>query len=426
MMNMPRHSLLSSQHPSSKVLVNPQQRPMTPVQAYSNFQPIPMGGFPYMQPSNFLRQKAEGVPSNRSMSPQYITPMQLPTQMQNKERVKTVLSTQQSSPKQVNVEVSGGLTIHGLERQMMFINEPSIQQRSSCNEGEFMKHLYKVHQRCMAFHNHPNSPDRSNILPLSDHQQKQSGFSELYPRDYSRFKDSIHTKLLSFDETLQQLRQSLLSSDKQVSDILSKLDQDRDQLKLLLTDVTQIFQFFTQRVLEIQSHHDKVIKTKELMEKELKMESSAIKSQKLQLVRIIEDLTVQLKQTRVERQELAHANDLVIRHQQVKKELEITQMELGVQKKIAEEQEQQIRRVNETNMLYRAENEKLKEVVTDLDEQVQKKDFQLFNVIQENGELSEKLREYVSRFESGESAKDKIIAKLKQQIRGAALQEESN
>jgi len=32
-------------------------------------------------------------------------------------------------------------------------------------------------------------------------------------------------------------------------------------------------------------------------------------------------------------------------------------------------------------MLYRAENEKLKEVVTELDEQVQKKDFQLFNVI---------------------------------------------
>lgn len=62
-----------------------------------------------------------------------------------------------------------------------------------------------------------------------------------------------------------------------------------------------------------------------------------MKSQKLQLMRIIEDLTVQLKHTRIERQDVQHASDLVIKYQQLKKELEITQMDHVLQKKIAEE-----------------------------------------------------------------------------------------
>ena len=68
-------------------------------------------------------------------------------------------------------------------------------------------------------------------------------------------------------------------------------------------------------------------------------------------------------------------------------------------------------------MLYRAENGRLKEVVTELDDHLQKKDFQLFNLIQENSELSQKVKDITSRLESGDNAKDKIISKLKMQLR---------
>lgn len=77
-------------------------------------------------------------------------------------------------------------------------------------------------------------------------------------------------------------------------------------------------------------------------------------------------------------------------------------------------------------MQYRAENDRLKEVVTELDLQLQKKDFQLFNLIQDNTELNDKYREAMGRLESGESAKDKIISKLKTQLREGTIEKEDN
>jgi hypothetical protein len=45
-----------------------------------------------------------------------------------------------------------------------------------------------------------------------------------------------------------------------------------------------------------------------------------------------------------------------------------------------EEQEVQIRRVNEINLQVRAENERLKAMVVEEDRQIEVKDFQVFNL----------------------------------------------
>lgn len=57
-----------------------------------------------------------------------------------------------------------------------------------------------------------------------------------------------------------------------------------------------------------------------------------------------------------------------------------------------------------------------KEVIDKLQAEVEVKDFQLFNQIEENKGLQEEIREVRERMSGLEKAKDKIILKLKSEL----------
>jgi hypothetical protein len=79
--------------------------------------------------------------------------------------------------------------------------------------------------------------------------------------------------------------------------------------------VTHLFQSFTTKVSALTAAHSSFLRARDLLETELHLESTAFKSQKLQLLRIIEDLTLNVKQNRIDRKLLDDAHVMSQNHE---------------------------------------------------------------------------------------------------------------
>jgi hypothetical protein len=79
-----------------------------------------------------------------------------------------------------------------------------------------------------------------------------ASFSDLYPKDYQRFKHSVTERLDSLDHSLSLLRTDLSTSQTTYSDLLSRVTSDYTQLKtLLLHDLGTMFTHFTEVVTDL-------------------------------------------------------------------------------------------------------------------------------------------------------------------------------
>ena len=103
------------------------------------------------------------------------------------------------------------------------------------------------------------------------------------------------------------------------------------------------------------------------MESDLQHQSLSIKSQKIQLMKIIEDLTLQLKVCRVERNQVQEARDIQVDYGHLLKELELTKRDLDLQVKHNKTKDSETRKISEQKMKLQAENDGLKKLITELD-----------------------------------------------------------
>ena len=54
------------------------------------------------------------------------------------------------------------------------------------------------------------------------------GYSDLYPKDYSRFKDLCFNKISSLGNSLGTLKETMHSQNQDYADLISRLDHDKE------------------------------------------------------------------------------------------------------------------------------------------------------------------------------------------------------
>jgi hypothetical protein len=134
-----------------------------------------------------------------------------------------------------------GPSIPEIERQMMFLNEPTIQKWEGGQD--IVKHILKVHQRCMNFEYSAQKLPQAEI---------EKSFSDAFPMDYDHFKGKCLKRLSSIEETLTLVKAKMKDVDDLGSSLVNKVEAEKEQLKVLLQDVTTLFSICIQRVKQVE------------------------------------------------------------------------------------------------------------------------------------------------------------------------------
>jgi len=100
-----------------------------------------------------------------------------------------------------------------------------------------------------------------------------------------------------------------------------------------------------------------------------------MKQQRLNLMRVIEDLTLQLKEAQVDQASLDQAREIAREYEEVRKELKVTKRGLDALGKQLKAAETQAKKQEEANLALRGENDKLKKMILELDSDCDAKGF---------------------------------------------------
>lgn len=296
------------------------------------------------------------------------------------------------------------MNIPKIERQMMFLNEPTIQSYAG-QTSDIVKHILKVHQRCISYqYQSPTKGSQSASKAESQRHSKSKGqtmeeavqstraetareegqsFSELYPKDYDKFKTLCIDKLASIDSQLSMLKSKMFQTDKEVEDIIRHIEREKGILSDAIRDFTLVLTNFNEKALQLHSLQSKVEAAKEVAQSQLGMEGLVYQNQKAQLMKIIEGLTIQLKHSKIDQTQLLQAQQSQGKLQRIMEEMGKLRKELGAKESELLDWKSQVNRLQENEKQLREENRELQRQIEKLEQRVQEKDFSVFNLSEE-------------------------------------------
>lgn len=126
---------------------------------------------------------------------------------------------------------------------------------------------------------------------------------------------------------------------------------------------------------QVEDMQASVSEARDRLERELHQESLHMKQQRLNLMRVIEDLTLQLKEAQVDQASLDQAREIAREYEEVRKELKVTKRGLDALGKQLKAAETQAKKQEEANLALRGENDKLKKMILELDSDCDAKGF---------------------------------------------------
>ena len=88
-------------------------------------------------------------------------------------------------------------------------------------------------------------------------------------------------------------------------------------LEEVLSDVGRLFTILNDRMREVSLMQVEVFRAREVMEGQLRLERASYKSQKLQLMKIIEELTTRVGDVKVERERIEKAKEVEIENERI-------------------------------------------------------------------------------------------------------------
>ena len=81
----------------------------------------------------------------------------------------------------------------------------------------------------MNYEYHPSSATTPSDFAFSPNMNTNaSSFSDLYPKDYTLFKDSMHQRLSSLEQALSTVREQLSGQSSQLTELLSLIEGEKD------------------------------------------------------------------------------------------------------------------------------------------------------------------------------------------------------
>ncbi len=80
-----------------------------------------------------------------------------------------------------------------------------------------------------------------------------NAYSDIYPKDYSRFKERCEEKLKIIQETQSELKSKIATQSSEYTEIIQKMEKEYASLKILFQDIGTLFGHFTSSAVELKA-----------------------------------------------------------------------------------------------------------------------------------------------------------------------------